>query len=124
MDQAGLAALSERAGTAAELLRALASEHRLLVLCHLISEGELPVHELVERSGLSQSALSQHLGKLREQGLVTFRRDAQTLFYSVADPRAARLIEVLRDLFCPELAAPRHTATGSNRKRSSQRKAP
>jgi DNA-binding transcriptional ArsR family regulator len=97
-------ALAARAGEAAALLKALSNEHRLLVLCHLISEGELTVGQLFDRLSLSQSALSQHLGVLRDQGLVSFRREAQTLFYSVSDPRAGQVLELLRDLFCPELS--------------------
>lgn len=57
----------------------------------------------VEVVGLSQSALSQHLAKLRDDELVAFRRQSQTIFYRVADPKAARVIELLKDLFCPDL---------------------
>lgn len=57
----------------------------------------------VEAVGLSQSALSQHLAKLRDDELVAFRRQSQTIFYRVADPKAARVIELLKDLFCPDL---------------------
>ena len=105
MDKADLplAEMAAKASEAAALLRALSNEHRLLILCHLISEGELTVGTLVERVGLSQSALSQHLAKRRDEGLVTFRRESQTLFYRVADPRAGQLLELLRDIFCPEL---------------------
>ena len=101
-----LSLMAERAGDAAQLLKALSNEHRLLILCHLVSETELPVGTLVERVGLSQSALSQHLAKLRAQGLVEFRRESQTLFYRVADPRAAQVLELLRDIFCAAGAAP------------------
>ena len=100
-----LGRLEEKAAEAAGLLKALSSEHRLLILCHLFAAKELPVGALVERIGLSQSALSQHLAKLREEGLVSFRREAQTLFYSVCDPRAGQVLAVLRDIFCPELGA-------------------
>ena len=98
-----IAELQVRAAEAAALLKAMSNEHRLLILCHLVSEGELAVGALVDKVGLSQSALSQHLAKLRDEGLVSFRRESQTLFYRVADPRAARLLELLRDLFCSEL---------------------
>ncbi|MBV7265482.1 ArsR/SmtB family transcription factor [Erythrobacter ani] len=90
-----------KAGEAAEFLRALSNRPRLLVLCHLVEARELSVGQLVERVGISQSALSQHLAKLREQGLVAYRREAQTLFYCIADPRAERILETLHDLFCP-----------------------
>jgi DNA-binding transcriptional ArsR family regulator len=98
-----LATMVERAGEAAALMRALSSEPRLLILCNVIAEGELPVGALVDRVGLSQSALSQHLAKLRDEGLVAFRREAQTLFYRVADPRAGQVLGLLQDIFCPEL---------------------
>lgn len=98
-----LAQMAAKASEAAALLRALSSEHRLLILCHLVSADELPVGELVERVGLSQSALSQHLAKLRGEGLVTFRRESQSLFYRVSDPKAGQVLELLRDIFCPDL---------------------
>lgn len=103
--------LTEKAAEAAALMKALSNEHRLLVLCHLVSDEELTVGQLVDRVGLSQSALSQHLGRLREQGLVTFRRDAQTLHYRLADRKAGQVLELLRDLFCPELDAAGRAAT-------------
>jgi DNA-binding transcriptional ArsR family regulator len=98
-----LEVMATKAGEAAVLLKALANEQRLLILCHLVSAGELPAGVLVERVGLGQSALSQHLARLREEGLVTFRREAQSLVYRIADPRAEQMLGLLRDLFCPEL---------------------
>lgn len=99
----GLKDLEARAGEAAQLLRVLANEKRLLILCHLIAREEMSVGALVEAVGVSQSALSQHLARLRDDGLVAFRRQSQTIFYRVADPKAARVIELLKDLFCPDL---------------------
>ncbi|WP_431272045.1 ArsR/SmtB family transcription factor [Dankookia sp. P2] len=96
-----LEVLEERAAEAARLLRLLAHEKRLLVLCHLAAGGEMNVTEMVGVVGLSQSALSQHLARLREDQLVATRREAQTIWYRLADPKAARLLEVLRDLYCP-----------------------
>ncbi|TCZ50782.1 transcriptional regulator [Roseicella aquatilis] len=96
-----LAQLEARAAEAARMLRLLAHEKRLLVLCLLADRREMNVTELVEAVGLSQSALSQHLARLREDRLVATRREAQTIWYRLADPRAARLLEVLRDLYCP-----------------------
>ena len=93
--------MAAAAADAAALMKALSNEHRLLILCHLIAEEEMSVGELVSRIGLSQSALSQHLAKLRDEKLVTFRRDAQTLFYRVRDERAANVLVVLQRLFCP-----------------------
>lgn len=95
-----LAAQSEKA---AAMLRALANEQRLLILCHLFAAGELSVSGLGERMSLSQSALSQHLARLREDGIVAFRRQAQTLFYRIADDRAARLLGLLHELYCSDL---------------------
>lgn len=97
--------MAAKAGEAAALLKALSNEHRLLILCHLIAAGELPVGRLVERVGLGQSALSQHLAKLRQEGLVGFRREAQTIFYRVADERAGRVLASLKDIYCPDLGA-------------------
>ena len=96
-----LAALEEKAAEAARLLRLLANERRLLMLCHLVGEGEMTVGALAEAVGLSQPALSQHLARLREEGLVATRKASQAVFYRLADPKAARLLEVLRDLYCP-----------------------
>ena len=95
--------MAENSEDAARLMRALSNGPRLLVMCHLAAAGELPVYALVDRIGLSQSALSQHLAKLREQGLVTFRRQSQSLFYRIDDHRALRVLELLHDIFCPEL---------------------
>ncbi len=97
-----LAALQEKAAEAARLLRLLGNENRLLLLCHLVAEGEMTVGTLAEAIGLSQPALSQHLARLREDGLVETRKAAQAVFYRLADPKAARLLGVLRDLYCPE----------------------
>ena len=89
------------AGKAASLLRTLANERRLMILCH-IGGGELSVGALQERVRLSQSALSQHLALLREEGVVATRRSGQTIYYRIADPSAVRVIETLADIFCPE----------------------
>lgn len=90
--------LEPRAVEAARLLKLLANEQRLTVLCRL-SGAELSVSELGEYVNLSQSALSQHLAKLRADGLVATRRDAQTIYYRLADPIAERLIGVLCELY-------------------------
>lgn len=102
-----------QAAEAVGLLKAMANEPRLLVLCHLAESGELPVGTLVDRVGLSQSALSQHLAKLRDEGLVATRKEAQTVFYRVCDPKAAQLLALLHDLFCPELG--RETTSDTTR---------
>src|SRR3984957_12160791 len=89
-DAADLKKLTKQAGDAAQLLKLLGNEKRLLILCFLAARGEMTVGEIVDVVKLSQSALSQHLGKLRADGLVTFRRTSQTLHYRVVDKRARR----------------------------------
>jgi DNA-binding transcriptional ArsR family regulator len=96
-----LAELEKKAGDAARLMRMLANEQRLLILCRLAAGGEMSVGELVEAGDLGQSALSQHLAKLREEGLVATRRDAQTIHYRIGDRRAARVLALLKDIYCP-----------------------
>jgi len=100
-----LAQFGKHAEQAVGLLKSMANESRLLVLCHLAAEGELSVGQLQDRVGLGQSALSQHLAKLREEGLVATRKESQTVFYRVCDPKAEQLLAVLHDLFCPDLGS-------------------
>ncbi|WP_457107661.1 ArsR/SmtB family transcription factor [Methylobacterium sp. P5_C11] len=100
---ADLLRLQDKAADAARLLRLLANEKRLLILCLLIARGEMDVRSLAEAVGLSQSALSQHLAKLREDGMVAYRRKSQTLHYRLEDPRAARVLATLKDIFCQDL---------------------
>lgn len=95
-------ALGARAQEAAKLLKLLANERRLLILCRLIEVGEMNVSQLAEAVDLTQSALSQHLAKMREDGLVTFRRESLTIWYRIADPKAARVLQTLHDLFVTE----------------------
>ena len=94
-----------QAANAAGVLKSLAHEGRLLVLCYLAEAGELSVGELVARIGLSQSALSQHLAKLRTEGLVTTRKESQTVFYRIGDDKVRSLLATLHDLYCPALGA-------------------
>ncbi len=100
----GLEQIEEHAAEAAAMLRLLANERRLLLLCMMITEGEAHVGRLAERVGLSQPAVSQHLAKLREDGLVTTRRTGTTIHYRIADPRVERLIKTVHDVFCADLA--------------------
>jgi len=90
--------LAASAQAAAQLLKLLASEQRLLILCRLI-DGEASVGELSAHVGLGQSAMSQHLAKMRAEGLVATRREAQTIFYRLSDPAAVRVLETLCDVF-------------------------
>mgnify|MGYP000040491786 FL=1 len=94
--------LKAHAQEAAQLLKALANENRLMILCSLVQQ-ELNVSQLNERLDLSQSALSQHLAWLRREGLVQTRRDAQTIFYSLQGSKAKQVIEVLQSIFCADL---------------------
>lgn len=96
-----IAALARNADKAAQMLKLLANESRLLILCQLMLAREMPVNEMADSVGLSQSALSQHLAKMREDGLLVTRRDAQTVFYRIGDPNAARLLALLKDIYCP-----------------------
>jgi DNA-binding transcriptional ArsR family regulator len=102
-DAADFKKLTRQAGEAANLLKLLGNEKRLLILCFLAARGEMTVGELVDLVELSQSALSQHLGKLRADGLVAFRRDAQTLHYRVAGKRALQVLQVLKQIYCGDL---------------------
>src|SRR6478735_576857 len=88
------------AAAAAKLLRALANERRLMILCQLTGE-EKSVGQLLPLVGLSQSALSQHLAVLREEGVVATRREAQTVWYRIADPAAVKVVATLAEIFCP-----------------------
>ena len=108
-------AMQAQAGLAAQLLKTLANEHRLLILC-LLSEGELSVGQINAQLPLTQSALSQHLAQLREQGLVQTRREAQSIFYALQAGVAQRLIGVLHEHFCCQPAdAPAGNALSAGR---------
>ncbi|MGB7410548.1 MAG: metalloregulator ArsR/SmtB family transcription factor [Sphingopyxis granuli] len=95
-----LAQLAQHAAHAASVLKLLAHEQRLLILCRLM-EGEYAVGQLVELCGQSQASMSQHLGRLREGGLVKTRRGGTTIYYSLADDSVRKLIDMLCDRFGP-----------------------
>lgn len=92
--------LSAAADEASEFLKSLASPVRLRILCSIV-EGEASVGELANSLGVRQSVASQHLALLRKDGLVSARRDGQTIYYSLADARVIQLIAVLQEAFCP-----------------------
>lgn len=96
-----LSRLADHAAEAEALLKALANSHRLMILCSL-HEHEASVGELNQRVPLSQSALSQHLATLRNAGLVATRRDAQTIYYRLEDPKVMVMIDALHGLFCAQ----------------------
>lgn len=91
--------LQEKAQRASSLLKAMSNEHRLLILCQLL-QGERSVGELERVVGLSQSALSQHLARLRRDDLVKTRRSAQTIFYSLKGEEVPAVIATLYGLYC------------------------
>jgi DNA-binding transcriptional ArsR family regulator len=91
--------MKRNASDAVSLLKGLANESRLMIVC-VLSEGELSVGQLNQRIKLSQSALSQHLAVLREQGMVQTRRESQTIYYRLADNTAMDIIELLHATYC------------------------
>lgn len=95
-----LADFEASAGKAAAMLKALANENRLMILCKLLEHGEMGVTALSQEVGLSQSALSQHLAKMRAEGMLATRRLGQSIFYSVADPNVSRLLATLKSIYC------------------------
>lgn len=100
LDAETLEMMRTNAGKAAQLMKALGNQSRLLILCYLDGK-ELSVTELNNCLDLSQSALSQHLAVLRKDGLVKTRRESQTIFYSLQGEAAKRIIHTLHELFCP-----------------------
>jgi DNA-binding transcriptional ArsR family regulator len=97
-----LATFEEKADQVSDVLKAIANARRLMLLCKLVEHGELTAGDLHRDLGLSQSASSQHLAKMREEGLVTFRREGQTLWYAIADPRVETLLATLYQLYCKD----------------------
>jgi len=95
--------MQAHAADAAGLMKALGNESRLMVLC-MLTEGEQSVSVLNDMIPLSQSALSQQLARLRQQGLVQTRRESQTIYYSLADGPAERIINLLHDIYCGAVA--------------------
>jgi ArsR family transcriptional regulator, virulence genes transcriptional regulator len=87
------------AGRASELMKTLGHKDRLMVLCHLIS-GEKSVGELAGLLDIPQSPLSQHLARMRKEALVKTRREAQTIYYSIASEEAARMVGLMHELYC------------------------
>ncbi len=101
MKDAEIERIMTNACTAANFLKAISHEGRLMILCHL-STGEKSVTELEELLSARQAAVSQQLSRLRSEGLVEPRRDGKTIYYSLKDKRAIRILEVVYDLFCKE----------------------
>lgn len=95
-----LAGFEKKATDAAAMLKALGNEKRLMILCKLLEHGEMSVMALTAHVGLSQSALSQHLAKMRDEKIVGTRRDAQQIFYHVSDPRVRDILATLKSVYC------------------------
>ncbi|MEL6479092.1 MAG: metalloregulator ArsR/SmtB family transcription factor [Pseudomonadota bacterium] len=91
--------MMENARNATNFLKALAHEGRLMILCHLVS-GEKSVTELEELLSARQAAVSQQLSRLRLEGLVEARREGKAIYYSLSDDRAARMLDIVYDMFC------------------------
>jgi len=96
----GIDELEARAEEVAGLLGAISNPRRLIILCKLAQAGEMTVGGLQEGSGLSQSALSQHLAVMRGEGLLTTRKEGLNVHYRIADPRALELMQSLERIFC------------------------
>ena len=92
--------MRRKAAEVSALLEAVSNERRLLILCTLVEAGEATVGTLSEAAGLSQSATSQHLARMREENVVTFRRESQAAWYRIADPKVEELFAALHDIFC------------------------
>lgn len=97
-----LVTFETKAASVARLLRAMGNASRLMLLCKLVEHGEMAAGHLAREVGLSQSACSQHLGKMRDEGLVAFRRESQTLWYRIADQRTEALMAELYHLYCKD----------------------
>ncbi|WP_113906605.1 ArsR/SmtB family transcription factor [Aliidiomarina celeris] len=99
MNALSIEQMQQNALAAEQLLKSLANGNRLMVLCHLVS-GEKSVGELERQLELSQSALSQHLAKLRAQGIVDYRKEGTTAYYRITDPKAMEILSALYDMYC------------------------
>jgi len=97
-----LATFENKAGAVASLLKAIGNARRLMLLCKLVEHREMAVGDLAREVGLSQSACSQHLARMRDEGLIAFRRESQTLWYRIADPRTEALMASLYQLYCKD----------------------
>ncbi|WP_029934778.1 ArsR/SmtB family transcription factor [Sphingomonas sp. UNC305MFCol5.2] len=97
-----LATFEAKAGQVADTLKAIGNARRLMLLCKLVEHGEVTVGDLARDVGLSQSACSQHLARMRDEGLVTYRRESQTLWYAIADTRVEMLLATLYQLYCKD----------------------
>lgn len=93
--------MAAAAAKASELMKTLGHKDRLMVLCHL-SSGEKSVGELARLLEIPQSPLSQHLARMRKEKLVSTRREAQTIYYAIASEEAARMVQLMHEIYCSE----------------------
>lgn len=100
MIDADIRDLEAQATDVAGTLKALGNDKRLMILCKLVLAGEMNVTSLANAVGLSQSALSQHLARMRAENLLATRRDSQTIWYRIADTRTENLIAALHSIYC------------------------
>lgn len=105
-----LESINASAGEAADLLAVLANSNRLMILCYLL-KGEITVGALADAVDMNQSALSQQLAKLRALKLVETRRDGRTIYYRLASPEVAQILDTLYDIFCAPAAESEARAT-------------
>ena len=102
LEPMNLETFEAKASGVADMLKALGNARRLMLLCKMVEHGEVTVGDLARDVGLSQSACSQHLARMRDEGLVAYRRESQTLWYSIADARVETLLATLYQLYCKD----------------------
>jgi DNA-binding transcriptional ArsR family regulator len=100
MKDTDLQQMEAAADRASALMKTLGHTGRLMILCNL-AEGERSVGDLAEELQIPQSSLSQHLARMRSEGLVTTRRESQTVYYSISQGEVSRVIQSLYEIFCP-----------------------
>ncbi len=93
--------IKDKAEHAANFLKGIANKDRLLILCEL-AQGERSVSTLIEETGIAQTSMSQHLNKLKNEGLVTYRRDHRVLYYRIDHPAVEGVMAILYDTFCKD----------------------
>ncbi len=93
--------MTKKSEQVANFLKSFANQSRLLILCELV-EGEKSVSQIMEQTGIAQTSASQHLSKLKQEGIVSFRRDHRTLYYSISNNAALEIMQVLHKEFCAD----------------------
>ncbi len=99
--------MQKRAEEVSEFMKCFGSPHRLMILCQLV-EGEKSVTQLIDATGLAQTSMSQHLGKLKNEGLIDYRRDHRTLYYSICNPHVMEIMNTLHDIYCKDFSNSRN----------------